>query len=133
VLIAAFTLDSVLPMIFARLANKPIGIVAIVVIPKRQRPRLQTARNVGQYTLFQIFPATFQIGLCHLRACLGCFSNLSIKLRTWVPGIRAAEKINYPILLVSSSVFFVARCHEYFNMHSNARLEYRKIFYAILR
>jgi hypothetical protein len=45
--------------------------------------------------------------------------------------VRVAEKINYPILLVSSAVFFVARCYEYFNMHGNARLEYSRIFYAI--
>jgi hypothetical protein len=35
-------------------------------------------------------------------------------------------------LLVSSLVFFVARCYKYFNMHSNYRLEYDRIFCAIL-
>jgi hypothetical protein len=42
------------------------------------------------------------------------------------------EKINSPILLVFSPVFFVAEHGEYSNMHPIQRLEYGRISYAML-
>ena len=54
---------------------------------------------------------------------LHCQMNFGILKLAIIYGVRAVEKINYPILLVFCTAFFVAMKRTYLDMLTSSRLE----------